>query len=192
MGNFIFTLCDKKERLKVYKLWYDVYFREMNRNSEYANHADELILDDLEPNSDIILLKNEGRIIGTSRISRPSTTDLSYYHDLYQLHEFHENNICIVTRYMIYKEYRKRDLGYALALATIEYCHKFNIQWIVMDCSPNLYGYFEKLGFDSHLGVVHHPEYGEVKIMKFDVRAQKETPLNNNNLRQKYAVTFQF
>jgi predicted GNAT family N-acyltransferase len=190
--NFVFTLCSKKERQKVYKVWYDIYFKEMKRNSEYANHAEESILDDLEPNSDIILLKKGEQIIGTSRINRPNQSDLAYYQKLYELYDFNENSVCIVTRYMIYQEHRNRDLGYALALATVEYCHKFDIQWIVMDCSPNLYEYFEKLGFEPHLGVTTHPEYGEVKIMKFNVKTEADTPLSNKNSRQKYAPTFQF
>ncbi len=188
MESINFTLCTPYERNRVYNLWYKIYFEEMGRNKNYANHDLKQISDDMENSSIIILAKDNNEIIGTSRIHiYPDVAGkIPYYEDLYKLKNFSmENNgkICIVTRYMVDKSYRKIGLGFYLALATVNYCIKNNIRWIIMDCSPNLYEYFEKIGFSDYLSILHHKEYGEVKIMKFDV-FQNPTKILNDSKHQ--------
>ena len=55
-----------------------------------------------------------------------------------------------------------------------------------MDCSPRLYDFFEKLGFKEYLGIKYSEEYGEVKIMKFNVNNYFDGLLSNDKLKNKY------
>ncbi|MDG2916228.1 GNAT family N-acetyltransferase [Bisgaard Taxon 10/6] len=182
MSKYYFELCKNSEREKIYRFWYEIYFKEMGRNADYANHDKRIIYDELENSSEIIIVKNkDNEIIGTSRINlrMPPNSNLGYYDKLYDLKSFNDDRVGIITRYMIRKEYRKTSVGFNLAVATFYFFIKNHIKWGVMDCSPILYKYFEKIGFESHLGVVKHPEYGEVKIMKFNTMTKKTVPLND-------------
>ena len=87
---------------------------------------------------------------------------------------------------MIEREYRKNQTSYILALSTVEYCKQNNIEWIIMDCSPRLYDFFEKLGFKEYLGIKYSEEYGEIKIMKFNVNNYFDGLLSNDKLKNKY------
>lgn len=197
MKNVQFTLCEISEKEDVYRLWYQIYFEEMGRNSLYANHDLKQICDDMEKNSIIILAKDGNNLVGTSRIHiyPDNASEIPYYEDLYKLENFFNEKfekIAIVTRYMVDKVYRKLGLGFSLALATVNYCIKNNIRWIIMDCSPNLYDYFEKIGFSEYLGILHHKEYGEVKIMYFDVFQNPPKILNSQKYQSKISNSILF
>ncbi len=144
---------NSKNRNDIYKLWYDIYYIEMNRNHKYVCHNKKTIIDELEDSSTILVLKNSNKqIIGTSRINTPYD-NLYEYFDFYKLNHFEKNKVAIVTKFMIEREYRKNQTSYILALSTVEYCKQNNIEWIIMDCSPRLYDFFEKLGFKEYLGI---------------------------------------
>ena len=177
---------NSKNRNDIYKLWYDIYYIEMNRNHKYVCHNKKTIIDELEDSSTILVLKNSNKqIISTSRINTPYD-NLYEYFDFYKLNHFEKNKVAIVTKFMIEREYRKNQTSYILALSTVEYCKQNNIEWIIMDCSPRLYDFFEKLGFKEYLGIKYSEEYGEVKIMKFNVNNYFDGLLSNDKLKNKY------
>lgn len=179
-----FSIIEGTERDKIYNLWYRVYYQEMGRNKDIADHDNLSITDNIEPNSQIIALKLGSEIIGSSRINiYPDDSQfIAYYEDLYGLEDLHKQTsekIAIITRYMVLNDYRNEKLGLYLALASINYCMKNKIKWIVMDCSPAVYDYFENLGFVNHTGISTHKDYGEVRVMKFNVFSEEKFRLNN-------------
>jgi hypothetical protein len=191
--EYIIRLASQKNQIKnkIYQFWYDVYYCEMGRNRKYVNFNKKILIDEFEPNSDCLYVENNNTIIATSRII---TNDifLGYYYNFYALDLFSKESYCVVTKYMIDQSNRNGSLGYILALATVEYCKKRGIKWIIIDCSPIRYDYFAKLGFEEHLGLAYSPEYGEVKIMKFDVFKDTQCPLNNPLMIKKYKQQFRF
>jgi hypothetical protein len=123
---------NSKNRNDIYKLWYDIYYIEMNRNHKYVCHNKKTIIDELEDSSTILVLKNSNKqIIGTSRINTPYD-NLYEYFDFYKLNHFEKNKVAIVTKFMIEREYRKNQTSYILALSTVEYCKQNNIEWIII------------------------------------------------------------
>lgn len=130
MKNIVFSLCKNNQRKEVYRLWYQIYFEEMRRNQDYANHTTKEIIDNLEKLSTIIIAENEKKeIIGTSRIHiyPDSKNEIKYYENLYQLDKFlkrDDEKLAIVTRYMVQKNYRSKGLGFYLALAVVNFCIK--------------------------------------------------------------------
>jgi len=184
-------LAAPKKKDKIYRFWYDVYYREMGRNRKYVNLDKKMLIDEFEPNSDCLYVENDNAIVGTSRIIT-NNMFVGYYYDFYKLDWFGQDSYCVVTKYMVDQSNRSGILGYILALATVEYCRRKGIRWIVIDCSPIRYDYFAKLGFEEHLGLAHSPEYGEVKIMKFDVFGDTQCPLNDPLMMKKYQQLFRF
>lgn len=184
--DFIFSLYSGSDcRNRIYRTWYSIYYIEMGRNIEFSNHKKKLLIDSFEPDSIILTIESTTRIIGTARIH----TDLSkigYYHKLYKLDSFNNASVCIVTKFMTIKDYRKTNLPYLLALSVVYYCRKHDIQYIIIDCSPNLYGFFEKLGFTTHIKKAESPEYGEIRIMKFNVFSEEKTLLNEKHFSSLY------
>lgn len=163
----------------------------MGRNRKYVNFNKKMLIDEFEPNSDCLYVEKNNAIIATSRIIT-NHMFLGYYYNFYALDLFNQESYCVVTKYMVDNSNRNGSLGYILALATVEYCKKRGIKWIIIDCSPIRYDYFAKLGFEEHLGLTYSPEYGEVKIMKFDVFKDTPCPLNNPLMIKKYKQLFSF
>ena len=54
---------NSKNRNDIYKLWYDIYYIEMNRNHKYVCHNKKTIIDELEDSSTILVLKNSNKQI---------------------------------------------------------------------------------------------------------------------------------
>ena len=175
-----------ENKVNIYRLWYEIYFNEMSRNKGFTDTLQKIVIDDLEPESIILTLEVDGNVIGSSRINTYHNEPLSYYDTFYELDELKPDTCCIVTKYMVQKKYRNSNFSYLLALATVDFCKKNKIKWIVMDCSPVLYDFFEKLGFKNHKGIKISPEYGEVKIMKFDTTSDENVPLRNLSVLDKY------
>ncbi len=90
-----------KKKYKIYRFWYDVYYREMGRNRKYVNLDKKMLIDEFEPNSDCLYVENDNAIVGTSRII---TNDmfLGYYYNFYALDLFGQDSYCVVTKYINY------------------------------------------------------------------------------------------
>lgn len=179
--DFTFELYNNKSRNKIYSLWYEIYVSEMNRNIKYLDKINKTIIDPLEPNSDIIIAKYNEQIIGTVRVNTNYNLN-PYYNELYELNKLKNSKIGVITKYMIKKDFRNTRLSILLAIVMKEYCKKINIDWMLIDCSPNLYNYFEKMGFENYLGIKNHIEYGEVKILKYFINSKNNCVLNNKRL----------
>jgi predicted GNAT family N-acyltransferase len=170
--DFEYFLIDKKStksRHEVYRLWYNVYFKEMKRNLKYADHINKVLIDPLEPHSHIILAKHYNKLVGTFRINLPEDCELDYYNDLYQLKDFKNNEIAIGTRYMILPDYRGNYISHELMNSAIQVLKDMGKKLLIIDCNPPVYNLFKKLGFTSYLEEKTSHEFGKVHIMKYEI-----------------------
>lgn len=156
-------------RREVYNLWYEVYYKEMGRNTQYANHQDKVITDALEPHSYIIIAKTRNTIIGSFRINFPEDGEISYYDDFYTLTNFKSNSIGIGTRYMVHPNFRGNYVSHLLVDHSIDFLRQLGKKSLIIDCNPPVYKLFEKQGFTDYLGEKESKEYGKVRIMRFDL-----------------------
>ena len=163
-------------RDSVYDLWYQVYFMEMGRNAHYANHKRKQITDALEPHSYIFTAEIYNTVIGSLRVNFPEDGNISYYKDLYELDTLQVKSVGIGTRYMVDKAYRGLYISYHLIDQAIRFLSKMNKKMLIIDCSPPVYGHFEKLGFTDLLGERKSAEYGRVRIMKYDIVQKQKKP----------------
>ncbi|MDU8923588.1 GNAT family N-acetyltransferase [Pasteurellaceae bacterium LIM206] len=167
-----FELCElpkvAKDRLPVYKFWYDVYHNEMKRKITDLNHSKQIIFDDLEPNSSLFCILNNKEIVGSVRLSDMVTIRNSYYMSMLK-NVLHKNYI-FLTKLIINKRYRKRGISRELIRTAEEFTHKLNRQYLVLDCNSYMVTYFEKLSFQLLTGVtVKSPHYGNVYLMLKEV-----------------------
>jgi hypothetical protein len=162
-------------RERVYRFWYDTYVTEMRRPVKGPDHERGLLIDCLEDHSTILAAYADGEITGTVRLNTPSRGPIFYYESLYGLdrHEHDRARTAIVTKYMVHARYRATPLAYKLACAALVECVEQQIDLAFMDCNEHLLSYFSALGFDEHIAAAHHPEFGSVRIMKYDLKNPK-------------------
>jgi predicted GNAT family N-acyltransferase len=156
-------------REEVYNLWYQIYYLEMGRNLQYVNHKKQQIMDSLEPHSYIFTARMHNRIVGSFRINFPEDGNLSYYKDFYELENLNSQEISIGTRYMVDRDYRGLYISWYLIDEAMKFLSLMNKKTLIIDCSPPVYEHFEKLGFTDLVGEKQSPEYGCVRIMKYDI-----------------------
>lgn len=172
LHNFEYFLIDKEStvsRQEIYRLWYDVYSREMNRNLTYADHTNETLIDKLEPHSHIVIATNRSKIVGTFRINLPEDCDLGYYNELYQLESFKSSEIAIGTRYMVLPNYRGNYISQELMVSAIKFLKNIGRKQLIIDCNLPVYNLFKKMDFKEYLEEKNSHEFGQVKIMKYEI-----------------------
>ena len=157
------------QRNEVYKLWYEIYYQEMGRNSQYADHINKLIKDELEPHSHIFMAKINGITVGTFRVNLPEDGGLSYYQKLYRLDDSKKNQIAIGTKYMVHSKYRGNYISHMLMSQAVEFLHDSEKTQLIIDCNPCVYKLFKNMGFTDYLNEVIHREYGKVSVMEFNI-----------------------
>lgn len=179
LSKFDYYLIEKgrtEDRLGVYKLWYEVYCKEMKRDLDFADHNNMTLVDRLEPHSYLLTAKGvNGDIVGSIRINFPEDEYVSYYKELYELCNFKHGEVGFATRYMVHSNYRGNYISHELMDSAIGFLEKRNKKVLIVDCSPPVYKLFDKLGFTDYLGEKYSERYGKVKIMKFDI-AEKHQP----------------
>ncbi len=176
-NSYEYHLIEKPQtnsREGIYRLWYDVYCVEMNRNLDYADHENKTITDDLEPHSYIFAAKDlNNNVIGSIRINFPEDGYPAYYDDLYELNTFNPGDVGFATRYMVHSNYRGNYISHELMMEATSLLKRKGKKYLIIDCNPPVYKLFEKLGFVDYLGEKNSKEYGLVKIMKLDIAQEK-------------------
>lgn len=171
--NFEYFLLNKESsdsREEIYRLWYDIYSKEMKRNLKYANHIDKTLIDTLEPHSHIVIAANKNKIIGTFRINLPEDCDLGYYNELYQLESFRPHEIAIGTRYMVSPDYRGNYISQGLMMSAIRFLANIGKKYLIIDCNSPIHNLFKKMGFNEYLEERYSHEFGTVRIMKYRIK----------------------
>ena len=71
----------------------------------------------------------------------------------------------ITTKLMVDRRFRGTKLPMQLARAAYAHTLETGMLYDFIDCNDHLVGFFEKLGYRSHRGKIHHPDYGDVNSM---------------------------
>lgn len=153
-----------------YKLWYDIYYKEMKRKLEYIDHFNQTLIDDLEPYSYLIFSKNNKEIVGTFRINLPEDSNLGYYQEFYQLNNFTVSEVAIGTRFMVSPTHRGNYISHKLISTAINLLREMGKKILIIDCNTSVYKLFIKLGFTDYLGIKISKEFGNVNIMKYEIK----------------------
>jgi predicted GNAT family N-acyltransferase len=168
MGIEIRELTSHEDRQRVYRFWYNIYVREMNRVQKYADHEAGTIQEPLDQTGHVLAAIVDGEIIGTIRINYAWDGDISYYADLYEMHRyapFYPSRACINTKLMTAPRYRNSTLGLRLVKSSFAKGTGDGGRFDFIDCNSHLKPFFERVGYRQLRDDIVHPEYGRVHPM---------------------------
>lgn len=155
-------------RMPIYKFWYQIYYKEMNRMISDVNHSKKIIYDDLEPDSVIYTIEFDDKIIASVRLTESEKMLNSKYNLM--LYPVIKENYIFLTKLMITRECRKLNLSKKLLAEAEKFTKSKNKKILVLDCNDYMIPYFKKAGFVlASNNSVHSPHYGEVYIMKKEI-----------------------
>lgn len=157
-------------RQSAYRLWFNVYAREMRRNLSYADCDRKEISDRLEPKSWIFLAHHQNRAVGTFRVSFWHQQSLGTYCDLYSLSRSEKRGIAIGTRLMVDKSYRNSGIARRMILNAVSMIENIGNMRLIVDCNPPVNKLFVNLGFERFQSRAISPEYGEVELLNYIAR----------------------
>ena len=153
-----------------YRFWYQVYVHEMSRHRDdpLADHQDHKLRDPIATCGTLLLARSAaGAVIGTV-LNTPSTEPIGKYEAFYgldQLSGVQRRRSTITTKLMVAERFRGTKLPMQLARAAYARTLETGMLYDFIDCNNHLIGFFEKLGYRTHRGKIHHPDYGHVNSM---------------------------
>lgn len=156
--------------------WYRIYVTEMQRHisDPLTDHRDQLLHDPLTQSGNMIVARDESReVIATIMTTIAANADLGKYEHLYGLdrlsHEQRQRS-AITTKLMVAQPYRRSRLPMAMTIAAYKFNLEAGLDQNYIDCNDHLVGFFQKLGYQDHLGRIIHRDYGAVNSMVLQLR----------------------
>lgn len=179
---------EQQQREEIYSFRYSIYVEEMGRTQLHADREKKRICEPLDDKAILFAAYENGEIVGTSRVNYSKDSDFGYYHDFYEIDkigQYHSQRTCITTKFMVKSEYRKGTLAVRLVASGYANALKAGIRYNFIDVNPHLINFFMRLGYRFHKDA-HHPEYGDVTIMVFDLEDINHLESIESPLRKEY------
>src|SRR5690349_3726660 len=108
----------------VFRLRYQVYVEELQRNQRYADHDQRTIAEPLDKNGNLFCAFENGSLVGTVRTNYARNGGLGEYEELYEMATacpaYHPRQSSITTKLLVAPAYRNSSLAYRLAVATYQ------------------------------------------------------------------------
>ncbi|MDE9455700.1 GNAT family N-acetyltransferase [Xenorhabdus bovienii] len=162
--NYLSAPKSSRDRLDIYRFWYDVYHEEMKRKITDLDHSKKIIYDYFEPESDIFVIESNNKVIGSVRLSTRSHFFKTPYASM--LENISQFNFYFLSKVIIKKEYRKTGLATNLLNIAVEHVKSKSCDRILLDCSDYMIPYFRKKGFNLLLDeTTQSIHYGDVYLM---------------------------
>jgi len=157
-----------------YRLRYRIYVEEMQRKQRYADHRRRVVVDPFDQDGVVIACYESGgeSLVGTIRLNRATSPNplMAEYLALYGIPSSSDlARVSITTRLMVSRGHRTLSAVTSLVSAVYSLCLENGVTEDYMDCNPPLPQLAMQFGYRSHKKNVHHPEYGEVEVMKLAV-----------------------
>jgi len=170
----------------IYRFRYRIYVKLMRRRQEHVDHRLRTVQEPLDDRGQIAFAMARGRVVATLRTNYLDDPAAEYYRRLYRSDLFEEvqlNRMTVTSKLMIAPEFRGTSLVLRLvAYMTRQLHYKEGVLFDLIDCNAPLVPFFERLGYDSHIGRALHREYGRVQPMFIALRdlehlAARRSPL---------------
>ena len=166
-----------KDASDVYRFRYDIYEEEMHRNDRYADHDKRMIKDHLDDYAYNIAAYKDGRVVAVNRVNFCADGDPGEYLGFYELDTVKEDypeKVSFSTRIMADASVRGGVVPLLVSVEGFRLGIERNMNWCYCDCNAHLVAFFEKLGFENFRPNKIHPSFGEVTVMRFDLRDGKQ------------------
>jgi len=164
-------LCRNEHMLKsAQQLRYEVYCRELGRNSPYADHERQVIADSLDDAGHTFVAVQGGDTIGTLRINLAREGSLGVLEEVYGMRgsAYHPKTTAICTKFIVTKSKRGSRAAIKLILSVARYAVQNDIEECYIDCIPALLPYYKAMGFSVASLPFFHRENGPSYPMKID------------------------
>ena len=162
---------------EIYRFRYAIYEDEMSRHDQYADHDKRQIVDPLDAHGYNIAAYVNGNIVAVNRVNFCADGDPGNYLDFYELDnvpEDYPDKVAYSTRIMAAESARGRLPPLLVSVAGFRLGVERGVNWCYCDCNAHLVPFFTKLGFESFRPNKTHPSFGEVTVMRFDLRDGKQ------------------
>jgi hypothetical protein len=173
MAAQIRTAVSSSELHDVYRLRYEVYAEELHRVQAYADHERRVIEEPLDRGALLYVAYEGARLVGTVRVNYTASSEIGDYASIYEMSRVgagHPNHTSVTTKMIVAPDYRNTTLAYRLAVAGYTRMLEDGILHDFIDVYPARIPFFEKLGYRLHVAGAHHAEFGDVTVMRLDVR----------------------
>lgn len=163
---------DKNTLLAAQKLRYEVYCKELKRQSPFADHDSGVISDNLDSFGSTFLAMQEDEAIGTLRINSSSEGDLGSFAHLYGVirSPLYPQETAICTKFIVKKSRRGTMTATRLISAVAGFSYHSGWNELYIDCIEALRLFYERLGFRVCADKFFNLETGPVYPMKINVR----------------------
>jgi hypothetical protein len=156
----------------VFRLRYEIYVDELQRVQFCADHTGRMIREALDEDAILLGAFEQERALGTLRINYARVSDLGEYVDLYQMERdgVQLTRTSIVTKLVVVQALRGSSLAYRLASEAYRTGLRDGMLHNFIDVFPQRIPFFERLGYRVHVPAAVHAEFGEVVVMRLDMR----------------------
>jgi len=161
---------------EVYAFRYEIYENEMQRHDQYSDHKKKIIQDPLDDHAYNIAAYKEGEIIAVNRVNFCGDGDPGIYLNFYELDSVgadYPGKVSYATRMMAAKRARGGLAPLMVSVEGFKVGMERQMNWCFCDCNAHLTPFFEKLGFEVFLRNKSHPSFGEVTVLRYDLRDGK-------------------
>jgi len=161
--GFTFGLAETEaDRLAVYRLRYEVYVEEMQRQQPAADHARRLVREPCDERSTLLMARDGDRLAGTSRITRHQDypCPLADYYGIDRLTRHTTAGISEGTKLMIRPRHRRSrsPLGRLMVLFGYRVLRDLNIAFDFLNANPYLVDHYRAFGYRTCGPPFRHPE----------------------------------
>ena len=178
-------LCRNNDMLESAKrLRYEVYCKELERQSPYADHGKKIITDYMDDTGHVFIAVEGGETIGTLRGNAAAQGGLGVLEELYGMKAsaHHPTATAICTKFIVKKSKRGGSAGMKLIAAMVRYGIRNHIKECYIDCIPALMPYYKAIGFTMAGPKFFHRENGpsyplRLDLVKHGKRLSKEAGL---------------
>jgi len=165
-------LCrDKDMLLEAMRLRYDVYCRELGRQSPHADHDEKTISDELDAFGHTFIAVENGMTIGTLRANRPADGPVGTLETLYGMNAsaHHPESTVVCTKFIVATKHRNSSAGIKLVAGFARFGLQNGLRECYMDCIPKLRPFYMGMGFKLSGEKFLHRENGPSYPMMIDL-----------------------
>ena len=149
------------DRAKAYRLRYELYVEGQGLFHDEADHENRLLWDEYDEKSVIILAEDDGRCVGTSRMTFGADTRFTkcsreHYDFAHFGAELDDEDFSVITRLMVLPEYRGGDLGTRLFAKSFELAAVRGAELVLGSCELHLINHYRPLGFRPFGRLANH------------------------------------
>ncbi len=151
----IYPAESEEERNVVFRLRYQVYYEELGRYGDVADHDRKLLIEDIDHNSRLFYAVMDGKPVAGMRQTWGGDAPFTKRHiDQYQLQPFLKRtparDLLIGERLHVLPEYRGTDVLFRMFTTALSFVKENNVELVFGDCEPHLLNLYMSLGFRTY------------------------------------------